>query len=133
MIKGKCECGAVRYKVDTAIADYSHCHCAQCRRLHGAAFASFGGVPRDAFSYLAGEDSLKTYDSSTKNTRVFCGICGSNILVDSKPEPDVLYIALGTVDGEPELPPGYHQYVASKAPWYEMDDHLPCFEGSVDE
>ena len=32
----------------SARSDFSHCHCSQCRRLHGAAFASFAGVPRSA-------------------------------------------------------------------------------------
>jgi hypothetical protein len=59
---------------------------------------------------------------------VFCGNCGSNILVDLASEPDELYIAMGTVDGDPECPPGYHIYVGSKAPWYEISDGLPVYD-----
>ncbi len=125
MITGKCECNRVQYQVDAAINDFSHCHCAQCRRLHGAAFASFGGVPRDKFSYLSGESDLTSYASSATSDRVFCRHCGSNILVDYKPEPDVLYITMGTVEGDPQCPRAYHQFVASKAPWYEIGDDLP--------
>ncbi len=125
MIKGRCECSSVQYEVDGEITDFSHCHCSQCRRLHGAAFASFGGVPRNKFRYVSGEPDLKTYASSETSDRVFCRKCGANILVDFKPEPDVLYITLGTVDGDPKCPPGYHQFVGSKAPWYEICDDLP--------
>jgi hypothetical protein len=35
MFEGRCECGVVRCRVDGPITDYSHCHCSQCRRLHG--------------------------------------------------------------------------------------------------
>ncbi len=125
MIKGRCECGSVQYAVDGEITDFSHCHCSQCRRLHGAAFASFGAVPRDKFRYVSGESDLKSYASSKKIDRVFCSNCGSNILADYKPEPDVLYITMGTIDGDPKSPPGYHQFVGSKAPWYEICDDLP--------
>ena len=125
MIKGKCECGNVQYEANCKITDFSHCHCSQCRRLHGAAFASFGGIRRDSFLYVTGETAVKIYASSEIIDRVFCGNCGSNILVDYKPEPDLLYIAMGTVDGEPECPPGYHQFVGSKASWYEISDNLP--------
>ncbi len=125
MITGKCECNRVQYQVDAEISDFSHCHCAQCRRLHGAAFASFGSVPRDKFSYLSGESDLTYYASSETSDRVFCRHCGSNILVDYKPEPDVLYITMGTVEGDPQCPRAYHQFVASKAPWYEIGDDLP--------
>lgn len=125
MIKGKCECGKVQYEVAAEITDFSHCHCSQCRRLHGAAFASFGGVPRNKFSYVSGEADIKTYASSEEIDRVFCGNCGSNILADFKPEPDMLYITLGTVDGDPNCPLAYHQFVGSKAPWYMICDNLP--------
>jgi len=90
MIKGRCECGAVSYEVDGEITDFSHCHCSQCRRLHGAAFASFGGVSRDKFQYLSGQSVLRIYASSDTTDRVSCGVCSSQILVDYKPEPDVL-------------------------------------------
>lgn len=125
MIKGRCECGKVQYAVDAEITDLSHCHCSQCRRLHGAAFATFGGVPRDQFSYVSGKSDLRVYASSEDIDRVFCGNCGSNILADYKPEPAELYITMGTVEGDPKCPPAYHQFVGSKAPWYELVDDLP--------
>lgn len=52
MITGRCECGEVSYQINSEVTDFSHCHCSQCRRLHGAAFASFGGVEKDSFKYL---------------------------------------------------------------------------------
>ena len=58
MINGRCECGRVQYQVDGEINDFSHCHCSQCRRLHGAAFASFGGVLRRDLHYVSGEQDL---------------------------------------------------------------------------
>jgi hypothetical protein len=125
MIKGQCECGRVQYEVAGEITDFSHCHCSQCRRLHGAAFASFGAVARDRFRYAAGGSDVRTYASSETIDRVFCGICGSNILADFKPEPEVLYITMGTIDGQPTCPPAYHQFVGSKAPWYDIGDSLP--------
>jgi len=128
MIKGKCECGRVQYEVAAEITEFSHCHCSQCRRLHGAAFASFGRVPRNKFRYVSGESDLKTYASSEAIDRVFCGNCGSNILADFKPEPDDLYVPLGTVLGNPKCPPGFHLFVGSKAPWYNICDDLPQYD-----
>ena len=128
MITGRCECSKVRYEVDAEITDFSHCHCSQCRRLHGAAFATFGGVKRSKFKYISGESIISKYASSETSDRVFCGNCGSNILVDLASEPDELYLAMGTVDGDPECPPGYHIYVGSKAPWHEINDDLPAHD-----
>jgi hypothetical protein len=133
MIKGKCECGRVQYEVNAEITDLSHCHCSQCRRLHGAAFASFGAVARDKFSYVSGQSDLKVYASSEDIDRVFCRNCGSNILADYKPDPKVFYITMGTVEGDPKCPPAYHSYVGSKAPWFEIFDELPKHDASPDD
>ncbi len=128
MITGRCECRRVQYEVDGAITDFSHCHCSQCRRLHGAAYATFAAVPRDKFRYIAGESDIKIYASSKSNDRVFCAECGSNILVAAKEEPEILYLSMSSVDGDPPHPMGYHAFVGSKAPWHEIADDLPQYE-----
>lgn len=128
MISGRCECGRVRYEVDGEIRDFSHCHCSQCRRLHGAAYATFAGVKRDGFRCLSGESDLGVYASSERNDRFFCSNCGSMILCDPKEEPDMLYLSMSTVDGDPPRPAGYHAFAGSKAPWHEITDDLEQFD-----
>ena len=131
MIKGRCECGKVTFDVDGEILDFSHCHCSQCRRLHGAAYGTFAGVAREQFRYTSGEDVIKVYASSAKNDRVFCSTCGSTIMVDPKQDPKYLYLSMSAIEGHPPLPDGYHIYVGSKAPWHEISDDLPQHEGDV--
>lgn len=128
MISGHCECGRVQFEIDSEINDFSHCHCSQCRRLHGAAYATFAGVEYDKFRYTSGESDVKLYASSDKNERYFCGVCGSNISVFAKDEPGALYVAMGVIDGDPPCPPAYHIYVGSKAEWHEIDDDLRKYE-----
>ena len=128
MIRGRCECGLVTYAIDGQINDYSHCHCSQCRRLHGAAFGSYGGVDRSGFHWRSGENELTTYSSSAKNDRVFCRVCGSLLLTVPNNEPDQYYVTMGTMDGNPDLPPGYHIYVGSRAEWYDISDELPQYD-----
>lgn len=132
MITGRCECGLVKYEVDGELVDYCHCHCSICRRLHGAAFATWGGVSRNEFSYTSGETNLKAYAFSEKADSLFCDSCGSRVLVDFKPETDMLYITLGTVDGDVRCPSGFHQFVGSKAPWFEISDDLPQYDAWPD-
>ncbi len=131
MIRGHCECRRVRFEVDGEILDFSHCHCSQCRRLHGAAYATFAGVERAGFRYLAGESGTRTYASSAKNDRVFCADCGSTILVASNTEPAMLYLSMSAIEGNPPHPAGYHAWVGSKAPWHEITDDLRRFEESA--
>ena len=76
MITGRCECGKVQYEVKGELKDYCHCHCSICRRIHGAAFATWGGISRDKFTYLSGENNLKIYSYSERSDSIFCDNCG---------------------------------------------------------
>ena len=129
MMKGHCECGRVQFEAGGEINDFSHCHCSQCRRLHGAAYATFAGIARDKFRVISGESDVSTYASSDTHQRHFCSNCGSNILVELTTEPDTLYVSMSMIDGDPPHPPGYHIFVASKAPWHDITDDLPQFDG----
>ena len=83
MISGRCECAAVTYEAGGEVSDFSHCHCGQCRRLHGAPYVSFAGVDEDKFHWTSGEEHVKIYKSSAKNDRYFCSLCGSHLQVRS--------------------------------------------------
>ncbi len=128
MLSGHCECRKIQFQVDSEINDFSHCHCSQCRRLHGAAFATFAGVAADKFECLSGDSDMACYNSSPGSKRFFCKHCGSSIMVRVDSEADVLYLAMSTIEGNPDHPPAYHAFVTSKAPWYEINDDLPQHE-----
>jgi len=133
MITGRCDCSAVRYEVRGSIEAYCHCHCSICRKIHGAAFVTWGGVARDAFRWTVGEDNLGCYSYSKRSDSIFCKTCSATLVVDFKTEAHRLYITLGTVDGDVDLPEGYHQFVGSKAPWFEISDDLPQYDGWADD
>ena len=130
MIEGGCLCRKVRYTIDGAITDISHCHCSMCRKMHGAAFATYGAVQRKHFRWLNGKEHITVYRSSPELERTFCSLCGSSLLCHEFDEPDVEYIALGTVDGDPGCRPAYHIWVGSMAPWHLITDDLPRFDKS---
>jgi len=133
MVKGHCECNRISYEADCEILDFSHCHCSQCRRLHGAAFATFASVATENFQYLSGEEDIKEYASSDDLKRVFCGNCGSNILVSLNDVPEILYLSMGAIDGNPTHPEAYHIFVGSKAPWHEITDGFVQYDEAPPE
>lgn len=128
MITGRCECGEIRFEADGDIEEFSHCHCSQCRRVHGAAFATFATVATESFRLIAGERSAREYQSSPNNFRTFCAICGSSLFMRGTEYPDEVYLSMGAVDGAPKLPKAFHIYVASKAPWHDITDDAPQFD-----
>jgi len=133
MIEGHCECKSIGFRVDGEISDFSHCHCSQCRRLHGAAFATFAGVEAEDFHYITDTSTLKVYHSSDNHERYFCGDCGSNIMVKLLEYPDMFYLAMGVVNGDPPLPEAYHIFTGSKAPWHEIRDPGEQFDTEAPE
>ena len=131
MIRGSCLCGRVRYQIEGAISYASHCHCSQCRKGHGAAFASYAVLPSVALTFTAGAGEIRTYRASATATRTFCGHCGSNLEWRGSGTPERVGIALGTLDEDPGIRPRQHIFVGSKAPWYEIMDDLPQFSADA--
>ena len=118
--QGSCLCTAVSYALLAPPKAVSHCHCSQCRKGHGAAFASYGSVPRSALRILRGASSIKTYASSPTVLREFCGECGSTLFWSrSQGEfADWISIALGTLDTAFLPQKEKHVHVDCAAPWY---------------
>lgn len=118
--QGSCLCSAVRYELLTSPKAVSHCHCSQCRKGHGAAFASYGSVPRNALRIVEGAASIKAFASSKTVLREFCGECGSSLFWSSAEGQfaNWVSVALGTLD-TPFVPGKQkHVYAESLVDWY---------------
>jgi hypothetical protein len=76
------------------------------------------------FRLLAGEDSLRAYESSPGKERVFCATCGSPILSRLTAHPDRIRLRAGTLDAPVGAPLAFHFHVASKADWWPIEDDL---------
>lgn len=130
-LTGGCLCGAVRYAIDGALRHITHCHCGMCRKVHGAAFATYARLGRRRFRLVSGESALRSHVSSEGVTRQFCGTCGSQLFWSKKDAPDAISITLGTLDGDPGGRATAHIYAKDRAPWFEITDALPQYDGDV--
>ncbi len=101
MLTGGCLCGAIRFEIDGELGPVTCCHCAQCRRATGTAFATHANVARPAHRFTSGADLLTEYESSPGKLRAFCSRCGSPMYSRMTNEPDSLRVRLGTFDGDP--------------------------------
>lgn len=123
---GSCLCGSVRYEIAGAIETVSHCHCSMCRKAHGAAFATYGSVHAENHRFVAGLDALRGFQSSAAVTRTFCALCGSPLLwTNLRDFAGWVSFPLGSLDTPYVAPRHRHIQVASKAPWYEIEDRWP--------
>ena len=127
LYQGSCLCGAITYQLTARPKAVSHCHCSQCRKGHGAAFASYASVLRDELQVLQGSDRLRSYASSPAVLRQFCGDCGSSLFWSRQQgdHADWISIALGTLDTPLTFDKQKHVEASSKAAWYVIEDHWP--------
>ncbi|MFJ2694566.1 GFA family protein [Pseudomonas sp. NPDC087336] len=128
--QGSCLCTAIRYELLTTPKAVSHCYCGQCRKGHGAAFASYGSVPRSALRILNGAGHITRYSSSESVLREFCARCGSTLFWSrSQGEfTDWVSIALGTLDSPFTPQKQKHVHVDSRVYWYTPSSSSPQME-----
>ena len=126
MIRGSCLCGQITYQLDGGVELINNCHCARCRKAHGAAFGSFLHAASAGFRWISGEDLVQRYQSSPGNVRAFCRVCGSNMPVVE--DGGEVNIPAGTLDDDPGVRPIVNIFAGSKAPWFDIEDSLPQFD-----
>lgn len=126
MIRGSCICGAVRFEIDEVRA-LTHCHCANCRKLTGAAFASYAHVEAQKFRFVAGEGMTVTYESAPGSFRHRCKVCGC-LTPGRAPYLTTISVPAGLLDDDPIARPRLHVFTSSRAPWWTIQDDLPKYE-----
>jgi len=126
-LEGGCLCGGVRFRIDGRLGPAGFCHCKQCQRASGSAFAANAPVRTRYFAMSAGADLVAEYESSPGKFRAFCHRCGSPVYSRRDAEPEIRRIRLGSLDSDPERRPLVHVHVSLKAPWYSIADSLPQY------
>jgi hypothetical protein len=116
---GACLCGAIRFNFDRdRVLAANHCHCRDCQRATGSAFATFCIVPEDAFA-LEGEP--KSYavqgESGGDVTRLFCGDCGSQLYSFVAVMPGFFFVKTGALDDASWVEPASAFWGESAQPW----------------
>jgi len=128
MYKGRCLCGEIRYEIRGGITNIVCCHCSECRKAQGSAFATNGVVEEDSFKITAGENLLSSYEPSPGYAKLFCSQCGSPIISKNISNPGVVRVRIGTIESDIKERPKAHIFVGSKANWEVDCGELPQFE-----
>jgi hypothetical protein len=113
---GGCLCGAVRYEIDGPFPAPSACHCAQCRRQHGA-LGVYTLAPTDRYK-IKGNRHVAWYESSPGIRRGFCKICGSKLFWE-RIGSGQLDVTLGTIDPPTGLKIERQIYLADAGDYYD--------------
>lgn len=128
MYKGSCLCGKIHIEINTTIDSIIHCHCSLCRKSTGTAFATNGFVNKKHFNIVLGNELLSKFEFKEGRNRYFCQCCGSPIFSENSQDSSRIRVRLGLLSSEIKERPISHNFVTSKANWYDLDDSLPRYE-----
>lgn len=127
MLRGSCLCKKVRFTYSGEIEELCMCHCSQCRKAQGVAFATNSPLDNNKL-HFEGTQYIKEYLSSGDKVRAFCIECGSALYSAKASVPEIKRIRLGTIDTVFACQNKYHIHTDSIAPWHEIADQHPQFK-----
>lgn len=105
--QGGCLCGQARYEVAGEPLRVGICHCLDCRKESGSAFACFAIYPAEALTY---EGEIRTYQG-----RSFCPLCGGRLFTVTTEEAEIRF---GSLDEAPtDLAPSYELWIKRRERW----------------
>ena len=129
-LEGGCACGAVRYRLTSPPMIVHCCHCRDCQRQTGGAFAVNALIETDRIEMLSGEPvaiSMPT-DSGRPHDVYRCPGCATALWSDYGRRPVLRFVRAMTLDDPDALPPDVHIFTRSKLPWVGLPPEVPAFE-----
>lgn len=111
---GGCQCGAVRYRVETELVNPHLCHCRMCQKAAGNYFMPLAGALRENIVITRGEPGW--FHSSDIVRRGFCANCGTPLFFDPL-ESGHLLVTLGSLDDPARCRPVSEDSVESRLPF----------------
>lgn len=126
---GGCACGAIRYECSAEPILSFNCHCLNCQKASGSAFASCLIVPAADFELVTGDPKYYTVtaDNGYPISRGFCPECGSPVLIELPYKTRIVIIQAASLDDPSWHRPAADIYTKRAHPWDYMNPDLPKF------
>jgi hypothetical protein len=121
-----CRCGQLKATVTGDPVRVSACHCLNCKKRSGSAFAVQARWPSDQVRIEGGSKTFgKVADSGNRATFHFCANCGSDVYyeIDGKFDDKfngLVAIPLGAFDDPFALQPRFSVWEKRKNDWLEI-------------
>lgn len=128
--RGGCLCGAVKYEVEGEPVRVAQCHCDDCRRATGSAFATNIFVEEKNLKILYGSTSSYQHiaDSGNTMTKEFCPICGSQLFGYGSGSPGIKNVKIGSIDKIGNIKPQVEVFTSKSLPYTPPLEFTEKFE-----
>jgi hypothetical protein len=120
-ISGGCSCGTIRYETEADPVVMVNCHCRDCQRAGGSAYAPVVVLPAAAVKLTGAPRYFKTVGQAGKAIeRGFCPTCGCQVMVKLERMPDMLGVQAASLDDPSTYKPTLELFTASAQPWDQL-------------
>jgi hypothetical protein len=129
-LEGGCACGSLRYRIRSKPMFVHCCHCKDCQRQTGTAFALNALIETERVELLSGDPhpSPMPTDSGRPHSIFRCADCGTAVWSQYGGLAKLRFVRVGTLDDPAALPPDVHIYTRSKLPWVMLPPGVRAFE-----
>lgn len=128
-LEGGCDCGRIRYRMETAPLIVHCCHCRWCQRETGTAFALNALIEAERLIHLKAEPELiDTPSQSGRGQKIArCPDCRLALWSNyGGAGPFIRFVRVGTLDTPGALQPHIHIYTTSRHPWVTLPQGVPA-------
>ena len=120
-VTARCQCGQLSVACQGDPARVSVCHCHDCQRRSGSAFAAQIRFPTENVRVTGDYRSwTRISDSGSKAVFHFCPACGSTLFYDIEMMPGLRAIPMGAFAGTTLPRPQFSVFENRKLPWVEI-------------
>jgi len=112
------QCGHVCFECEGDPLRVSVCHCLDCQRRSGSAFAAqvrFSG--KNVTSKGTWHEFVRVADSGANVLQQFCPRCGTGVSYHSANAPEIVAIPLGLFEDPYTFEPAFSVYEHRRHPW----------------
>lgn len=129
-ITGGCLCGSIRYEVEGEPFRMVNCHCDDCRKATGSAYATNLFFQEDQITLLQGAPKRFEHaaDSGNMMFKEFCATCGSQVFGGGTLRAGVKSIKIGSIDEANFVKPTANLYVSHALSCTHLDSEIDNFE-----
>ena len=127
--EGGCACGEVRYRLTSSPLFVHCCHCLNCQRQTGSAFALNVLIEASRVELLGGAPTPVPVPRENGQHRIFrCPSCQVAVWSVYGGRAEILFVRAGSLDDAAAVSPDVHIYTRSKLPWIALPPGVPAFE-----
>ena len=114
-MNGGCACGSIRYECSAAPIASFNCHCRDCQRASGSAFAAAIALRASAVKVIGGEAKYHSVKAESGNmmSRGFCPQCGSPLFIKTSGRPELIVIQAASLDDPSAYQPALNIWTSS--------------------